>query len=97
MNTGYSEVPHEMLRRWAENCRHTATRQEIIAVLPACERRKIAPPKPRRPGRPGYGDELWARVYAHWVVSGSFRATAHHFKLPVDTVKTRARREGWAR
>lgn len=46
-------------------------------------------------GNPGHGDELWAKVRAHWKKCGNLRETARKFDLSPNSVKTRARRENW--
>ena len=46
-------------------------------------------------GNPGHGDDLWTKVRAYWEKSRSINKTAEKFGLSPNTVKTRARREGW--
>jgi hypothetical protein len=48
-----------------------------------------------RPGNPGFGDDLWAQARAYWEECRCIRKTAEHFGLSQNSVKTRARREGW--
>ena len=48
-----------------------------------------------KPGNPGFGDEFWGQVREHWSESRSIKQTAIEFGLSPNTVKTRARREGW--
>jgi hypothetical protein len=48
-----------------------------------------------RPGNPGFGDDLWAEARAYWEECRCIRKTAEHFGLSQNSVKTRARREGW--
>jgi hypothetical protein len=48
-----------------------------------------------RPGNPGFGEDLWAEARAHWEKCRCIRKTAEHFGLSQNSVKTRARREGW--
>jgi len=48
-----------------------------------------------RPGNPGFGDDLWAQARAYWEECRCIRKTAQHFGLSQNSVKTRARREGW--
>jgi hypothetical protein len=48
-----------------------------------------------RPGNPGFGDDLWAQARAYWEECRCIRKTAEHFGLSPNSVKTRARREGW--
>jgi hypothetical protein len=48
-----------------------------------------------RPGNPGFGDDLWTQARAYWVECHCIRKTAEHFGLSQNSVKTRARREGW--
>lgn len=49
----------------------------------------------RRPGNPGMGEEFWAGVRAFWNGCRSIGRTAEQFGLSPNSVKTRARREGW--
>ena len=46
-------------------------------------------------GNPGHGDDLWTKARAYWEKSHSINKTAEKFGLSPNTVKTRARREGW--
>ena len=46
-------------------------------------------------GNPGHGDDLWSKARAYWEKSRSINKTAEKFGLSPNTVKTRARREGW--
>ena len=46
-------------------------------------------------GNPGLGDDLWQQVRAHWQECRSIKQTAEKFGLSPNSVKTRARREGW--
>jgi len=48
-----------------------------------------------RPGNPGFGDDLWAQARAYWEDCRCIRKTAEKFGLSQNSVKTRARREGW--
>ncbi len=48
-----------------------------------------------RPGNPGFGDDLWAQARAFWEECRCIRKTAEKFGLSPNSVKTRARREGW--
>ena len=48
-----------------------------------------------KPGNPGFGDDLWTEARAYWMECRNLRATARKFGLSPNTVKTRARREGW--
>jgi hypothetical protein len=48
-----------------------------------------------KPGNPGFGDDLWAQARAYWEECRCIRKTAEHFGLSQNSVKTRARREGW--
>lgn len=48
-----------------------------------------------KPGNPGFGDELWAKVRARREECRNYRKAAEAFGLSHHTVKTRARREGW--
>jgi hypothetical protein len=46
-------------------------------------------------GNPGFGDDLWAQARAYWEECRCIRKTAEKFGLSQNSVKTRARREGW--
>jgi hypothetical protein len=46
-------------------------------------------------GNPGHGDELWSKARAYWEKCHNLNKTAEKFGLSPNTVKTRARREGW--
>ena len=46
-------------------------------------------------GNPGHGDDFWAKVRAYWEECRSISKTAVKFGLSPNSVKTRARREGW--
>jgi hypothetical protein len=46
-------------------------------------------------GNPGHGDDHWTNVRAYWEECRSINKTAGKFGLSPNTVKTRARREGW--
>jgi hypothetical protein len=48
-----------------------------------------------KPGNPGFGDDLWAQARAFWEECRCIRKTAEKFGLSPNSVKTRARREGW--
>jgi hypothetical protein len=48
-----------------------------------------------KPGNPGFGDDLWAQARAYWQECRCIRKTAEKFGLSPNSVKTRARREGW--
>ena len=48
-----------------------------------------------KPGNPGFGDDLWTQARAFWEECRCIRKTAEKFGLSPNTVKTRARREGW--
>lgn len=49
----------------------------------------------RKVGNPGLGDDFWKEVQAYWIDCRSIKQTAIKFKLSQNSVKTRARREGW--
>lgn len=49
----------------------------------------------RKVGNPGLGDDFWREVLVYWNVCRSIKQTAIKFKLSQNSVKTRARREGW--
>jgi hypothetical protein len=57
--------------------------------------------KPRKPakkvGNPGHGDDHWLKVRAYWLECRSIKQTAEKFRLSPNSVKTRARREGWGK
>ena len=61
----------------------------------------IKKPKPQpeataaKVGNPGHGDDLWTKARAYWEKNRSINKTAEKFGLSPNTVKTRARREGW--
>ena len=46
-------------------------------------------------GNPGFGDDLWTQARAYWEECHCIRKTAEKFGLSPNSVKTRARREGW--
>ena len=46
-------------------------------------------------GNPGFGDDLWAQARAYWEECRCISKTAEKFGLSPNSVKTRARREGW--
>lgn len=48
-----------------------------------------------KPGNPGFGDDLWIQARAFWEECRCIRKTAEKFGLSPNSVKTRARREGW--
>jgi hypothetical protein len=48
-----------------------------------------------KPGNPGFGDDLWTQARAYWNECRCIRKTAEKFGLSPNSVKTRARREGW--
>ncbi len=65
---------------------------------------KVTPNKKPKPapkataakvGNPGHGDDHWTKVRAYWEKCRSINKTAEKFGLSPNTVKTRARREGW--
>ena len=63
-------------------------------------KRKAAKPDPQRArkvGNPGHGDDFWNAVRAHWLECRSMKQTAERFDLSPNSVKTRARREGWGK
>lgn len=66
---------------------------------PEPQPRPVRVPEPAggqsKPGNPGHGGELWSQVRAHWNECRSIKQTALKFGLSPNTVKTRARREGW--
>ena len=47
------------------------------------------------PGNPGFGDDLWQQARTFWEECRCIRKTAEKFGLSPNSVKTRARREGW--
>ena len=49
----------------------------------------------RKVGNPGLGDDFWKKVQTHWNKCRSIRDTSIKFGLSQNSVKTRARREGW--
>ena len=59
-----------------------------------------APKKPKKKssakvGNPGHGEDFWSEVHAFWKDCRSIKQTAERFALSPNSVKTRARREGW--
>ena len=59
-----------------------------------------APKKPKKKssakvGNPGHGEDFWSEVHAFWKDCRSIKQTAEKFALSPNSVKTRARREGW--
>jgi hypothetical protein len=46
-------------------------------------------------GNPGHGDDFWKKVRAYWEHCGNLSEAARKFNLSPNSVKTRARREGW--
>jgi hypothetical protein len=60
--------------------------------------KKTSKPKPDagpKVGNPGHGDDLWSQARAFWNECRSIKQTAEKFGLSPNSVKTRARREGW--
>lgn len=58
------------------------------------------PKKPKKKssakvGNPGHGEDFWSEVHAFWKDCRSIKQTAEKFALSPNSVKTRARREGW--
>ena len=51
----------------------------------------------KKVGNPGMGDDHWSKVRAHWLECRSVKQTAERFGLSPNSVKTRARREGWGK
>lgn len=49
----------------------------------------------KKVGNPGHGDVQWQKVRTHWEKCRSIKQTAEKFGLSPNSVKTRARREGW--
>ena len=59
---------------------------------------KKSKPKPDagpKVGNPGHGNDLWSQARAFWNECRSIKQTAENFGLSPNSVKTRARREGW--
>jgi len=54
-----------------------------------------AKPTAAKTGNPGLGDDLWTQARAFWQACGSVAKTAEEFGLSPNSIKTRARREGW--
>ena len=69
------------------------TAEPVTAPAPA----KKSKPKADVPkvGNPGHGDDLWSQARAYWDECRSIKQTAEKFGLSPNSVKTRARREGW--
>lgn len=70
----------------------TAEPDSPPAEAPAPKKRKKSAAKV---GNPGHGDDLWKKVRAHWEKCGNLSEAARKFNLSPNSVKTRARREGW--
>jgi len=49
----------------------------------------------RKVGNPGLGDDFWEKVHAFWNECRSIKMAAMKFGISQNSVKTRARREGW--
>jgi hypothetical protein len=64
------------------------------APAPA-KKSKSKPDAGPKVGNPGHGDDLWAQIRAYWNECRSIKQTAEKFGLSPNSVKTRARREGW--
>jgi hypothetical protein len=79
--------------------RHDALAETAEASSPPAE--APAPKKPSKTksgakvGNPGHGEDFWKKVRAHWEQCGNLREAARKFNLSPNSVKTRARREGW--
>ena len=60
---------------------------------------KKAKPQPEataaKVGNPGHGDDLWSQARTYWEECRNINKTAVKFGLSPNSVKTRARREGW--
>ena len=79
-----------------------AAAESSPSVDPAPEPQRESRPDPdedgsprRRPGNPGRGEDFWAEVRAFWNGCRSVGETAVRFGLSPNSIKTRARREGW--
>ena len=78
-----------------------AVTNDTATPEPAPKPARKSKPKPAqvpsdgKPGNPGFGDDLWQQVRAHWEECRNYRKAAEAFGLSYHTVKTRARREGW--
>lgn len=80
-----------------------ATTDADTTPEPAPKPARKSKPKPKpsqvpsdgKPGNPGFGDDLWQQVRAHWEECRNYRKAAEAFDLSYHTVKTRARRENW--
>jgi hypothetical protein len=59
------------------------------------KRAKTTSPSDGKIGNPGFGDDLWKQARAFWDKCHCIRKTAEKFGLSPESVKTRARREGW--
>lgn len=71
----------------------------VVASVESEPEAPLAKPEPvasdGKPGNPGFGDDLWAQARAFWEECRCIRKTAEKFGLSPNSVKTRARREGW--
>ena len=66
---------------------------------PEPEPAPLPPPEPvesnGKVGNHGFGDDLWQQVRTYWEECRNYRVAAEKFGLSPNSVKTRARREGW--
>ena len=67
--------------------------EPVTAPAPAKKSKRKA--DAAKVGNPGHGDDLWSQARAYWNESRSIKQTAEKFGLSPNSVKTRARREGW--
>ena len=69
------------------------------APSPAPAKKSKSKPKSKtaavKVGNPGHGDDLWSQARVFWNECRSIKQTAEKFGLSPNSVKTRARREGW--
>ena len=49
----------------------------------------------RKVGNPGHGDDFWSEVHIFWKKCRSIKETSLKFGLSQNSIKTRARRDGW--
>lgn len=97
-----TEIPVPLIREIvSEILGRLAAEIDLAATVTEPEPPPESPAKPEpaescgRVGNPGFGDDLWLQVRAHWDQCGNLRETARKFGLSPNSVKTRARREGW--
>lgn len=90
------EIVTEILGGLAAEIEMTTTESEPAPdVTPEPPAKPEAVESDGRVGNPGYGDDFWTEVKACWQECRCVRKTAAKFGISPNTVKSRARREGW--